>query len=133
MGWEIYPEGLRQILEWIRGRDGDMPLYITENGAAFADTAPGPDGLVEDAPRVEYFREHLRAARAAMANGVDVRGYFAWSLLDDFEWQHGYSKRFGLYHVDFKTQRRTAKRSALFYRDVIRSRGRAAFEPFATA
>jgi beta-glucosidase len=131
MGWEIYPEGLREILEWVRDRYGGIPIYVTENGAAFADGAPGPEGLVEDAPRVEYFREHLRATRAAIANGVDVRGYFAWSLLDCFEWQHGYSKRFGLVAVNYKTQKRTLKRSALFYRDVIRSRGTAALGPFA--
>lgn len=128
MGWEIYPDGLREILDWVRGRYGHIPLYVTENGAAFMDDAPGPEGVIEDAPRVGYFREHLRATRAAIASGVDVRGYFAWSLLDNFEWQHGYAKRFGLVHVDFTTQKRTLKRSALFYRDVIRSRGAAALE-----
>jgi beta-glucosidase len=133
MGWEIYPDGLREILEWVRRRYGAIPLYITENGAAFDDPAPGSGGPVEDPRRVEYLREHLRAVRTAIANGVDVRGYFAWSLLDNFEWQYGYSKRFGLYHVDFTTQQRTPKRSALFYRDVIRSRGGAALEPSTAA
>ncbi|MEK7331620.1 MAG: family 1 glycosylhydrolase [Candidatus Eisenbacteria bacterium] len=83
---------------------------------------------MEDGLRVDYLRRHLRAARGAMELGVRLRGYFAWSLLDNFEWQYGYSKRFGLVHVDFATQRRTPKRSALFYREIIRTRG-AALEP----
>ncbi|TMQ73789.1 MAG: beta-glucosidase [Candidatus Eisenbacteria bacterium] len=123
MGWEIHPDGLREILEWVKARYGDLPLYVTENGAAFDDPPAGLGGPIEDAPRVEYLRDHLSATRTALANGVDVRGYFAWSLLDNFEWQYGYAKRFGLVHVDFTTQRRTPKRSALFYRDVIRSHG----------
>ena len=81
--------------------------------------------MVEDPRRVEYYRRHLEAAHRAIGKGVDLRGYFAWSLLDNFEWQHGYSKRFGIVQVDFTTQRRTLKRSALFYREVIRTRGAA--------
>ena len=109
----------------MRERYGEIPLYVTENGAALADPSPGPGGVVEDPRRVEYYRTHLEAAHRAIEKGVDLRGYFAWSLLDNFEWQHGYSKRFGLVQVDFPTQRRTLKRSALFYREVIRSRGAA--------
>ena len=122
MGWAAYPRGLFDILMAVRERYGDVPLYVTENGAAFADPPPSQDG-VRDPRRVDYLSEHLRAVRQAMAGGVDVRGYFAWSLLDNFEWHLGYTKRFGLVHVDYATQRRTPKASARFYAEVIRSRG----------
>jgi beta-glucosidase len=122
MGWEIYPQGLTDILVWIKSRYGDLPVYITENGAAY-DDVPRPNGDVVDIPRVEYLRDHLRAARRALDAGVDLRGYFAWSLFDNFEWQQGYSKRFGIVYVDFESQRRVAKSSAKFYRDVIRTAG----------
>jgi beta-glucosidase len=122
MDWEVYPAGLKSCLLWVRRRYGDIPLYVTENGAAFADPAPKA-GRVEDPRRVEYLREHLRMAAAAIREGVDLRGYFAWSLLDNFEWAFGYSKRFGLYHVDYPTQTRTLKDSGEFYRRVIESRG----------
>jgi beta-glucosidase len=124
MEWEIYPQGLSDTLLWLRERYGDLPLHITENGAAFDDHWDGSP-LVHDPQRVEYLRSHLRAAREAIAAGVDLRGYFVWSLLDNFEWQCGYSKRFGIVHVDFATQRRTLKASAKFYSDVIRSGGAA--------
>jgi beta-glucosidase len=122
MDWEIYPCGLTETLQWIKGRYGDVPLYITENGAAF-DDIPLPDASVNDSARVEYLLEHLRAAREAISSGVDLRGYFVWSLLDNFEWACGYAKRFGIVHVDFASQRRVPKSSARFYADVIRSRG----------
>jgi beta-glucosidase len=125
IGWEVYPEGLIETLEKVTERYGRIPLYVTENGAAYPDPAPGADGVVDDPLRVAYLRDHLRAARDAIARGVDLRGYFAWSLLDNFEWQHGYSQRFGLVHVDFRTQRRTLKRSGRFYREAIASGGRA--------
>ncbi len=86
------------------------------------------NGFLNDERRTEYYRRHLLAAREAIRQGVDLRGYFAWSLLDNFEWSHGYSKRFGLVHVDYQTQRRTPKASAHFYAKVIRSRGAALFE-----
>jgi beta-glucosidase len=121
-GWEVYPEGLTEALLWVRRRYGDVPLYVTENGAAFADAAAADD-LVPDVARVRYLREHLRAAGRAIEAGVDLRGYFVWSLLDNFEWSHGYSKRFGIVHVDYRTQRRTPKASARFYSDVIRTNG----------
>jgi beta-glucosidase len=130
MGWEVHPAGLEETLLWVRERYGALPLFVTENGAAFADPGPGENGLVEDPRRVDYLRRHLLAAREAIELGVDLRGYFVWSLLDNFEWQQGYSKRFGLVRVDFRTQRRTLKRSALFYRDVIRTHG---LEPEARA
>ena len=122
IGWEVYPDGMREILAWVRARYGEIPLYVTENGAAYEDPEPAA-GVVEDPERVAYFRDHLQAVAAAIAEGVDVRGYFAWSLLDNFEWTYGYSQRFGLVHVDFATQRRTMKRSGLFYREVARGNG----------
>ena len=123
-GWEVYPEGLTEALLWVRRRYGDVPMYVTENGAAFADAAAAAD-LVPDVARVRYLREHLRAAGRAIEAGVDLRGYFVWSLLDNFEWSHGYSKRFGIVHVDYATQRRTPKASAWFYSEVIRTNGSA--------
>lgn len=122
-GWEVFPEGLYDTLTWVRRRYGSVPVYVTENGAAFYDppTAPGP--LVDDPLRVAYLESHLGAVRRALADGVDVRGYFAWSLLDNLEWAHGFRKRFGIVHVDFATQKRTPKASARFYAEVIRTNG----------
>ena len=122
LDWEVYPQGLADTLLWVKQRYGDIPLYVTENGAAFADAARAED-LVPDLERVEYLRRHLLAARDAIAQGVDLRGYFVWSLLDNFEWSQGYSKRFGIVHVDYATQRRTPKASAAFYAGVIRTNG----------
>ena len=109
-------------LDGSASRYGDLPLYITENGAAF-DDIPQPDGSVNDVERVKYLKEHLQAAGQALRAGVDLRGYFVWSLFDNFEWQHGYSKRFGIVRVDFPTQRRIPKASARFYSQVIRTAG----------
>lgn len=128
MGWEVFPEGLQETLLWIKGRYGNVPLFITENGAAFADPPP-VDGRVVDSQRIDYLRAHLLAAHEAIRGGVNLRGYFVWSLLDNFEWSYGYSKRFGLVHVDFTTQQRTPKASAGFYSRVIQSSGRALWEP----
>ena len=121
MGWEVDPGGLHELLVRVRRDYGDLPVYITENGAAY-DDGPVVDGTVEDPERVAYLRSHLDAVGRALADGVDVRRYFAWSMLDNFEWEHGYAKRFGLVHVDFATQRRVPKRSALWYRDFIAGR-----------
>jgi beta-glucosidase len=122
-GWEVYPEGLADALLGVRRRYGDVPLYVTENGAAFYDPpAAGPEGI-QDPLRVDYLREHLRVVHRLIREGLDLRGYFAWSLLDNFEWSLGYAKRFGLVHVDYATQRRTPKASARFYADVIRTHG----------
>ncbi len=121
--WEVYPQALTDVLLWVHQRYGPVPLYITENGAAFPDP-PSADGpVLSDPLRTDYYREHLRAAHRAIAAGVDLRGYFAWSLLDNFEWSHGFSKRFGLYHVDYATQKRTRKASAELYAEVIRTNG----------
>jgi beta-glucosidase len=122
-GWEVYPPGLTNTLLWVRERYGDLPLYVTENGAAFYDPPTVEGDELSDPLRVNYLRKHLLAAHEAMRQGVDLRGYFAWSLLDNFEWSLGYSKRFGIVHVDFATQKRTPKASARFYSEVIRSRG----------
>jgi beta-glucosidase len=122
-GWESHPASLTRILRWVHERYGARPLYVTENGFAFNDPHEAPPGGVDDPVRVEYYRGHLAAAEAAIAAGVDLRGYFAWSLLDNFEWGEGYSLRFGLTHVNFKTLKRTRKTSFRFYRDVIAANG----------
>jgi beta-glucosidase len=125
MDWEVFPAALTRILVWIRDRYGKRPIYITENGAAFDDPAHTDGRIVNDPLRFAYLRDHLLAAHDAIAHGVDLRGYYAWSLLDNFEWAFGYSKRFGLVHVDFDTLERMPKASARFYSDVIRSHGAA--------
>ncbi|MEO8349702.1 MAG: GH1 family beta-glucosidase [Acidobacteriota bacterium] len=127
-GWEVFPRGLTDTLLWVRRRYGNLPLYVTENGAAFHDPSRAASRLA-DPLRVSYLHEHLRAAHEAIRRGVDLRGYFAWSFLDNFEWSHGYSKRFGIVHVDYATQKRTPKASARFYAEVIRTNGAALNEP----
>jgi beta-glucosidase len=122
-GWEVYPPGLEETLRWVAGRYSPPPLYVTENGAAFTDPPVAAGGPLDDPLRVAYLRGHLRAVTRALAGGVDVRGYFAWSLLDNLEWSHGFSKRFGLVHVDRATQARTPKASAAYFSRVIRSGG----------
>jgi len=123
--WEVFPEALTRVLLWVNERygGGKLPIYITENGAAFYDPPHTIDGRVEDPLRVEYYRQHLRAAHEAMSKGVNLRGYYAWSLLDNYEWAHGYAKRFGIVHVDYSTQQRTIKSSGRYYSEVIRSKG----------
>lgn len=123
MGWEVFPEGLTRILTWVKSRYGDIPLYVTENGSCFTDPPTAIDGRVEDPLRVDYLKRHLQAARDALKEGVNLRGYFAWSLLDNYEWSHGYTKRFGIVHVDFSTQERTIKDSGRLYSEIIRSNG----------
>ncbi len=123
MGWPITPERLTQLLVRLHRDYPGLPLVITENGAAFDDQAD-ESGYVRDDDRTEYLAEHIAAVAAARAQGADVRGYFAWSLMDNFEWAEGYAKRFGIVHVDYRTQKRTAKQSALWFRDnIARSRG----------
>jgi beta-glucosidase len=118
MGWPVVPQALTELLVGLKRDYGDVPLLITENGAAFVDRRNGSD-VIEDPSRVAYLESHLEAVERAIALGVDVRGYFVWSLLDNFEWEHGYSQRFGIVYVDFATQQRILKRSALWYRDRI--------------
>ena len=122
MGWEIYPDGLTEVLLRVSPEYTTLPIYITESGAAFADEITA-DGAVHDQDRVSYMKSHLEAAWRAIEQGVDLRGYFAWSLLDNFEWSFGYSKRFGLIHVDFASQVRTPKQSAAWYHEVISRNG----------
>ncbi|MDR3479985.1 MAG: GH1 family beta-glucosidase [Burkholderiaceae bacterium] len=117
MDWEIYPQGLTDLLLGLQREYRLPPIYITENGMANADRLV--NGHIADAERIDYVRSHLVALAAAMQQGVDVRGYFLWSLLDNFEWNSGYLKRFGIVHVDYETQRRTLKDSAIWYRNFI--------------
>jgi beta-glucosidase len=125
MGWEVTPDSFHELLLRVKRDYGDVPISITENGAAYDDPTP-TNGLVHDPERLEYLRGHLDAVRRAVADGVDVRSYFTWSLLDNFEWEHGYEKRFGIVYVDYATQRRIPKASALWYRDFVRANRRTA-------
>jgi beta-glucosidase len=118
MGWAVIPSALTELLLRLERDYGGVPFLITENGAAFDDVLDGGD-VVEDDRRLAYIKGHIEALEAARAQGADVRGYYVWSLLDNFEWEHGYEKRFGIVFVDFPTQRRIPKRSALWYRDRI--------------
>ena len=122
-GWEVYAPALTETLCWVRNSYGDIPLYVTENGAAFPDPPRARHGRVHDPRRVNYLRQHLLAAHTAMRQGVDLRGYYAWSLLDNVEWSSGTSKRFGLVHVNFESQKRTWKDSAHEYARVIATQG----------
>lgn len=126
MGWEVYPPALHEALSWLRRDYGNPPVYITENGAAFDDSLI--DGAVHDPKRIAYIADYLTEVRRAIAEGSDVRGYFVWSLLDNFEWAAGYSKRFGIVHVDYEFQVRTIKSSGLWYAEQIRAH-LAAHEP----
>lgn len=121
--WEVYEKGLKDTLVWFKHRYGNVPVYITENGAAFYDPPVADTDVVQDPLRVDYLRRHLRALHESIEAGVNVKGYYAWSLLDNLEWSLGFSKRFGLYHVDFATQKRTPKASAKFYANVIETNG----------
>jgi beta-glucosidase len=121
--WEVFPQGLTDTLLWVKARYGDIPIMITENGAAFFDPPAAEDGRVQDPLRTEYLRKHILAVRDAIARGVKVEGYMVWSLLDNLEWSLGYSKRFGIVHVNFETQQRTPKDSARFYAEVIAANG----------
>ncbi len=123
MGWEVYPKGLYEVLTWIRDEYRNIPVYITENGAAFPDELREVDGraTVDDPERTRFLQEYLQAVARAMADGCDVRGYFVWTLMDNFEWAYGYSKRFGLYYTDYSTQRRILKSSGAWYADLART------------
>ncbi|HVE73032.1 MAG TPA: GH1 family beta-glucosidase [Thermoanaerobaculia bacterium] len=122
LNWEVFPPGLTDILLWVTERYGRMPLYVMENGAAFYDPPVAFNGRVEDPLRVDYLRDHLNAVLDAMDRGVDIRGYFVWSLFDNFEWSAGYTQRFGIVHVNYENQHRTIKESGKWYADVIRRR-----------
>jgi beta-glucosidase len=122
MGWPVEPDGLAEILVRIKEDYADLPIYVTENGRAVNDYIDS-EGDVDDEERVSYLDAHFRAAREAIEQGVDLRGYMVWSFLDNFEWAEGYSKRFGIVFVEYGTQRRVPKSSARWYSDVIRRNG----------
>jgi len=119
-GWPVVPDGLREIIASFRERYGKAlpPIYITESGCSYHDSA-GSDGAVHDSERIAYHDAHLRALQASIDEGADVRGYFVWSILDNFEWAAGYEQRFGLVHVDFETQKRTPKDSYYWYQATV--------------
>jgi beta-glucosidase len=125
MGWEVYPAGLYELLFRLQKEYGNPPVYITENGAAYGDALirgkNGQNGRIHDPRRQAYLQQHLAVIDAAIRVGIHVKGYFAWSLLDNFEWAYGYDKRFGLVYVDHQTQQRTIKDSGYWYRDFIAS------------
>jgi len=120
MGWEIHPDGLVDVVEMVAERADGLPIYITENGAAYPDEVV--DGQVEDEERRHYFELHVDACRQAVEKGLPLKGYFAWSLMDNFEWAFGFSRRFGLVHVDYDTQVRTVKKSGRWFRDLLGAR-----------
>lgn len=120
MGWEIVPECFTELLVRLSQDYPGVPIVITENGAAFEDS-PAADGSIHDVERTAYIAEHLNAVQEAVAQGADVRGYFCWSLMDNFEWSYGYEKRFGIVRVDYQTQERTLKDSAIWYRDQVQA------------
>ncbi|MFL6548226.1 MAG: GH1 family beta-glucosidase [Povalibacter sp.] len=127
-GWEVFPQGLTDTLLWIKNNYGNPVLYVTENGAAFYDPPQVEGVTLEDPLRTDYLRKHVKAVYDAIVQGADVRGYFAWSLLDNFEWALGYAKRFGLIHVNYETQKRTLKASARLYSEIIASNGAVALQ-----
>jgi beta-glucosidase len=128
MGWHLAPRGLYDVLAWAHERYPEFDLMITENGAALADEvvieeqAGGPVKRVHDKQRVDYLRDHVAEALRAVADGIPLTGYFVWSLLDNFEWAHGYSKRFGITYVDYVTQERILKDSGRWVADLAAAR-----------
>jgi beta-glucosidase len=123
MGWEVYPDALRELLVRVAKDYGPQAIYVTENGAAFGDIR-GHDGRVHDPERTAYLESYIAAVSRAVAEGAPVKGYFVWSLLDNFEWSHGYSKRFGIVYIDYPTLERVPKDSFNWYRDFISTRAR---------
>ena len=121
MGWEIDADGLHEIITRVAREYPGPDIYVTENGAAFADVKT--DGAVHDPDRIAYLDAHFRAAHRAIEDGAPLRGYFVWSLMDNFEWAYGFSKRFGLIHVDYETLERTPKDSARWYAETVKRNG----------
>jgi beta-glucosidase len=122
MGWEVYPQGLYELLTRVHRDYGPLPLYVTENGAAFPDE-PDKNGTVDDPRRINYLQTYLLECWKAMEEGVPLQGYYVWTLMDNFEWAFGFSKRFGLVYIDFETQKRLLKNSAHWYKAVIKRNG----------
>lgn len=120
MGWPIVPEAFTDLLLAVHRDYPEIPMVVTENGAAFDDVLSA-DGQVHDSDRIDYVRRHLRAVHAAIEGGADIRGYYLWSFMDNFEWAWGYAKRFGMVHVDYDSLVRTPKDSAWWFRDVIKN------------
>jgi len=122
MGWEIYPDGLYEILMRLRRECGNPLLYVTENGAAFEDNLI-KDGKIQDDDRIAFLQDHFVAACRAVKDGVRLKGYSVWTITDNFEWAEGYSKRFGLIHMDYQSLKRTPKKSFYWYKQVIANNG----------
>ncbi len=118
MGWEVAPDGLRDVLLALHREYAPREIVISENGAAYPDTVD-PDGRLRDEPRIRYLARHVAAAAEALEAGVPLTGYFIWSLLDNYEWSLGYTRRFGVVHVDYATQKRTPKDSAKWFGRLI--------------
>lgn len=121
MGWPITPAGLDQLITRIRNDYTDLPIYITENGAAFEDTVL-EDGSINDVDRVEYLEEHIRTVSHMNQKGLNIAGYYLWSFMDNFEWAFGYDRRFGIVHIDFETLKRTPKASFYRYKEIVENR-----------
>ena len=122
MDWEIYPEGLYDVLKDVKDKYGNVRIIITENGAAFDDEI-SPEGEINDEKRKKYIVEHIQELKKAIDYGVNVEGYYVWSLMDNFEWAEGFRMPFGLVHVDYNSQKRTIKNSGKWYAEVIRNNG----------
>ncbi len=122
-GWEVCPKAFTDILTWVKDRYNNPPVYITENGSAFYDAPCAENDKVDDPLRQSYLCSHILAVHDAIQKGCDIRGYYAWSLMDNLEWAHGYSKRFGLVHINYETLKRTPKESAKLYQKIIESHG----------
>jgi beta-glucosidase len=118
MEWEVYPDGLYELLVRVHRDYGPHSIYITENGAAFPDVLQ-PDGVVDDRDRIDFLQSYTFAVHRALEKGVPLKGYFVWSLLDNYEWALGYSKRFGIVYVDYPTQERIVKQSGYWYQEMI--------------
>ena len=127
MGWEVDSGGLTEVLQ-LAARYTGLPIYVMENGAAYDDVVD-PDGRIDDADRIGFLRQHIEACATAIRGGVPLRGYFVWSLLDNFEWARGYGKRFGIVYVDHQTLQRIPKASAQWYADLLGRHRRGILSP----
>jgi beta-glucosidase len=121
-GWYVTPAGLLRQIRWMHEISRGLPLFVTENGYANADIV-SPDGRVHDKPRIEYLKKHLAVCARALRENINLKGYFVWSFMDNFEWAMGYTKRFGIVYIDYATQERIPKDSAYFFRDTIAGYG----------